>query len=168
MPKPGKGSQKTARQERMKTSTTSMTLKNPKSKYITNFVLVQQDDKQYTWIAQIYFFKSFFNCSHSSLYLNNRPFLSLESCKFSSLTRKVTLASRRLRFEHRHQPLNITFWPSNLSRNIQYLDISYYLEMNSSDVTNVFHHLAEVHAMNQRQHKRCSVALSCTQHCFTE
>lgn len=29
-----------------------MTLENPK--YITNFVLVQHDDKQYTWIAQAF------------------------------------------------------------------------------------------------------------------
>jgi len=43
----------------MKTSTTSMTLDNLKSKYITNFVLVQEDDKHYTWIAQTFFSKVF-------------------------------------------------------------------------------------------------------------
>lgn len=44
----------------------------------THFVLVQQDDKQYTWISEA-FFKSVFNLSYSTLYLNNSPFLNLLS-----------------------------------------------------------------------------------------
>lgn len=133
----------------------------------THFVLVQQDDKQYTWTLEAFFFLSLFNLSYSTLYLNNSPFLNLQSWIFSTLTCKVTLASSRLRFGVQMSALNIIFWPSSLSHNVQNLDNGCYLEMSHLDVTKVFYHSAGAHAMNQQQHERCSVTLG-TQCCFTE
>lgn len=158
-------SQKTTRWERMKASTTLMTLEISMLKYI----MVHHKVHILFWykkminstlgLQRLFFFLSVFNVSYSTLYLNNSPFLNLQSWIFSTLTCKVTLASSRLRFGVQMSALNIIFWPSSLSHNVQNLDNGCYLEMSHLDVTKVFYHSAGAHAMNQQQHERCSVTL---------